>query len=135
MMDIIQNKKIVIKKEEDILNVRHFIRKIATELGFNLLNITRLVTSASELTRNIIDYTKGGSLTVQVINSGQKTGIQLVFQDNGPGIKDIELVLKDGYASGDGLGMGLGGAKRLVDEFEIESDCNKGTRVRIVKWK
>jgi serine/threonine-protein kinase RsbT len=96
---------------------------------------TKLVTAASELARNTLDYGLGGEMAIEVITAGVKAGLRLTFEDHGPGIPDIEQALKDGYTSGSGMGLGLGGSRRLVNEFEIASEVGKGTRVSVVRWK
>jgi len=107
----------------------------AVELGFNLVDQTKIVTAASELARNAIDYGGGGTAHIQALHNGGRVGLQLSFEDKGPGIADIELALKDGYTTGDGLGLGLSGARRLSNEFEIQSRPGEGTRVTITRWK
>jgi len=120
---------------EDIVRVRQAVRRWAVELGFGLVDQTKLVTAASELARNTVDYGGGGTVQLEAINNGVLRGLRLTFEDYGPGIPDVELALQDGYTTGSGLGLGLGGAKRLVNEFEIESRSGEGTRVCITRWK
>lgn len=120
---------------EDIVSVRQAVRRKAIGLGFNLIDQTKIVTATSELARNMLDYGGGGVTTLEIIENGRKKGIRLSFRDEGPGIRDVELALKDGYSSGNGMGLGLGGAKRLSDEFEIDTTPGKGTCVTIVRWK
>ncbi len=115
--------------------MRQTVRMLAAAEGFSLVEQTKLVTAASELARNAITHGGGGAATVEVLNDGSKTGIRLIVEDQGPGIADLALALRDGYTTGSGLGLGLGGAKRLSNEFQIESQCGKGTRVTIVRWK
>src|SRR5262249_36540755 len=105
------------------------------ELGFSLVDQTKLVTAASELARNTVTYGQGGDLQLEAVVDGARTGLRLTFEDAGPGIPDIELAMKDGYSWGTGLGLGLGGAKRLSNEFEIDSKPGHGTRIMIVRWK
>ena len=119
----------------DIVIARQKVRQWATEMRFSLVDQTKLVTAASELARNALDYGKGGHMTIETITAGAKAGLRLIFEDKGPGIKDIELALKDGYTSGSGMGLGLGGSRRLVNEFAIESEAGKGTKVTVVRWK
>ncbi len=114
---------------------RQKVRQWAIELRFSLVDQTKLVTAASELARNTLDYGLGGEMTIEVITAGVKSGLRLTFEDHGPGIPDIEQALKDGYTSGSGMGLGLGGSRRLVNEFWIESEVGKGTRVTVVRWK
>ncbi|MCA1961899.1 MAG: anti-sigma regulatory factor [Desulfomonile sp.] len=121
--------------EEDIVRVRQSTRKLAVECGFSLVDQTKMVTAASELARNTFVFGRGGTATLQVIQDGGRTGLRLTFEDQGPGIADIEQAMSDGYTSGQGLGLGLGGAKRLVNEFEIRSKVGEGTTVVITRWK
>jgi serine/threonine-protein kinase RsbT len=124
-----------IRVSEDIVGVRQAVRRQAVAVGFSLVDQTKVVTASSELARNTLDYGGGGVFTLDVIQNGRRVGLRLTFEDKGPGIADINLALKDGYTSGGGLGFGLGGAKRLSDEFEIVSTPGAGTRVTIVRWK
>jgi len=110
------------------------VRNWAIDLGFGLVDQTKLVTAASELARNTVNYGGGGTVRMGVLNNAAHSGLQLIFEDNGPGIVDVELALQDGYTTGDGLGLGLGGARRLANEFEILSSPGEGTQVRIVRW-
>jgi serine/threonine-protein kinase RsbT len=134
-MATLQTEKLMVRTSDDIVNVRQTVRKIAIDTGFNLVDQTKIITAASELARNTIIHGGGGILNIQIITNGNRSGVKLIFEDEGPGIADIELALKDGYTSGQGLGMGLGGARRLSNEFEIQSELGKGTRVAITKWK
>ena len=124
-----------LKNSNDVVMARQKVRQWAIELRFSLVDQTKLVTAASELARNTLDYGLGGEMTIEVIASGVRSGLRLTFEDRGPGIPDIEQALKDGYTSGSGMGLGLGGSKRLVNEFEIQSEVGKGTRVSVVRWK
>ncbi|WP_277882064.1 anti-sigma regulatory factor [Phormidium tenue] len=124
-----------IQSSADVVLVRQAVRQFAVELGFGLVDQTKIVTAASELARNTLDYGGGGTVTLETLQNGGRRGLKLTFEDRGPGIPDIEMALKDGFTSGGGLGMGLGGAKRLANEFEIESVVGEGTRVIIVRWK
>jgi serine/threonine-protein kinase RsbT len=110
------------------------VRVRAVELGFKLVDQTKIVTAASELARNTLIYGNGGTMEMASLRDGPRKGLRLIFVDQGPGIPDVSLALRDGYTSGTGLGMGLGGAKRLVSEFEIESRVGEGTRVTVTKW-
>jgi serine/threonine-protein kinase RsbT len=105
------------------------------DLGFSLIDQTKMVTAASELARNTVEYGGGGSVRLTALADGARTGLRLVFEDQGPGIPDIELALKDGYSTGEGLGLGLGGSKRLVNEFDVWSVPGQGTRVTIGRWR
>ena len=120
---------------EDIVRMRHVVREQAVSLGFSLVDQTKLVTAASELARNILNYGGGGEMRLERLAEGSRTGLRLVFADQGPGIPDIQLALKDGYTTGGGMGLGLGGAKRLSNEFHIESKVGAGTKVTITRWK
>jgi serine/threonine-protein kinase RsbT len=124
-----------VQSSEDIVWVRQAVRAWAVELGFGLVDQTKLVTAASELARNTVDYGGGGKVQLEALNEGAHRGLRLTFEDHGPGIADVELALQDGYTTGSGLGLGLGGTKRLVNEFEIESRPGEGTRVCITRWK
>jgi serine/threonine-protein kinase RsbT len=119
---------------EDIVRVRQAVRNWAIDLGFGLVDQTKLVTAASELARNTISYGGGGTVRMEALSNAAHRGLQLTFEDHGPGIADVELALRDGYTTGNGLGLGLGGARRLANEFEVESRPGGGTRVRIVRW-
>ena len=124
-----------IQSSADVVLVRQAVRQFAVEIGFGLVDQTKIVTAASELARNTLDYGGGGTVKLETLQNGGRQGLRLTFEDQGPGIPDIELALKDGFTSGGGLGMGLGGAKRLANEFEIESVVGEGTRIIIVRWK
>jgi len=124
-----------IKSSEDVVHVRRMVREWAISSGFGLVDQTKIVTAASELARNALVHGGGGSLSIEALESGRRRGLRLCFSDQGPGIADIELALRDGYSTGSGLGLGLGGTRRLVDEFEIESKPHEGTRVTITRWK
>ena len=124
-----------IQNDNDVVLARQEARKMAVQLGFNLLDQTKIATATSELARNTLLWGGGGTVSFENINTVNKKGLKITFEDNGPGIEDIELAMKDGYTTGNGLGLGLGGAKRLVDEFHIESTLGKGTKVTIIKFK
>ena len=121
--------------EVHIVQARHLVRAAAAELSFSLVDQTKIVTAASELARNTIVYGKGGDMQVNVLENGGKRGLELIFSDKGPGIADMKLALQDGYTTGSGLGLGLSGAKRLSNEFEIVSKPGEGTKVTIRRWK
>lgn len=123
-----------IRSSADVVVVRQRVRAWAAELRFTLVEQTKLVTAASELARNTLEHGKGGEVLLEMVERPPRKGLRLVFEDQGPGIPDIELALKEGYTTGGGLGLGLGGAKRLVNEFEIESAPGRGTRVTVVRW-
>ena len=124
-----------INASTDIVLVRQAVRKWAVELGFSLVDQTKIVTAASELARNTLDYGGGGTVTLEALYEDNRRGLRLIFEDQGPGIPDIELALKDGFTTGNGLGMGLSGTKRLVNEFQIVSRVGEGTCITITKWK
>jgi len=133
-MAIVSSETIRVETEPDVVQVRRRVREACTSLGFNLVDQTKLVTAASELARNTITYGGGGVLSLQSLN-GPRVGLRLVFEDKGPGIADIDLAIRDGFTTGAGLGLGLGGAKRLVSEFDIVSKPGEGTTVSITRWK
>ncbi|MEA5601322.1 anti-sigma regulatory factor [Nostoc sp. UHCC 0252] len=124
-----------IQSSGDVVLVRQAVRQVAVEIGFGLVDQTKIVTAASELARNTLDYGGGGTVKLETLQDGRRRGLRLTFEDCGPGIPDIDLALKDGFTTGSGLGMGLSGAKRLANEFEIQSVVGEGTRVIIVRWK
>jgi serine/threonine-protein kinase RsbT len=134
-MEILKEQILPVRNEPDIVMVRQAVRKWSEELRFSLVDQTKIVTAASELARNTLIYGGGGGVTLRAVRNHPRQGLQLVFEDQGPGIPNIELALQDGYTTGEGLGLGLGGAKRLVNEFHIESKPDAGTRVTIVRWK
>lgn len=125
----------VIRTSSDVVMARQKVRQWATELRFSLVDQTKLVTAASELARNTLDHGKGGAMTMEVLVNGAKQGLRLTFEDQGPGIPDIDQALKDGFTSGGGMGLGLGGSKRLVNEFSIQSEVGKGTKIAVIRWK
>ena len=124
-----------VTSSEDVVRVRQKVREWAISLSFSLVDQTKLVTAASELARNTLNYGGGGLVYMESVTNSSRSGLRLTFEDKGPGIPDIELALKDGYTTGGGLGLGLGGAKRLSNEFEIISQPGEGTRICITKWK
>jgi serine/threonine-protein kinase RsbT len=124
-----------IRSSADMVAVRQATRTLAERVGFSLVDQTKLVTAASELARNTIIYGGGGSVRLDLVENGVRRGVRLTFEDQGPGIPDIQQALKDGFTSGQGLGLGLGGARRLVNDFTIDSAPGTGTRVMIARWK
>lgn len=118
----------------DVSAARQKVRSWATELRFSIVDQTKIVTAASELARNTLIYGKGGTMRLEALESNAKRGLRLIFEDQGPGIPDISQALQDGFTTGGGLGMGLGGSKRLVSEFEIDSKPGEGTRIAVTKW-
>jgi serine/threonine-protein kinase RsbT len=119
----------------DIVKVRQLVRGCATDLGFGLVDQTKLVTGASELARNTLDHGGGGKVRIEVVEDGTRKGIRMTFEDRGPGIPDTTLALTDGFSTGSGLGLGLSGTRRLMSEFRIESAIGKGTRVQVARWR
>lgn len=134
-MTMQKTETIDIQSSTDVVLVRQSVRHLAVEIGFGLVDQTKIVTAASELARNTLDYGGGGTVKLETLQEGRRRGLRLTFEDRGPGIPDIDLALKDGFTTGNGLGMGLGGAKRLANEFEIQSAVGEGTRIIIVRWK
>ncbi len=130
-----QSDRVSIQAEQDVVLARKKVKDWATNMGFSLVEQTKLVTAASELARNMLVHAGGGEMTVEILEKGIRRGLRLTFEDQGPGIADITLAMTDGYTSGSGMGLGLGGAKRLVDEFEIQSELGQGTRVIVTRWK
>jgi len=124
-----------VRTEQDIVAVRQTVRKLAQEVSFSLVDQTKIVTAASELARNTVIYGGGGDVRWEIMVDGTRTGLRLAFVDQGPGIPNLELAMMDGWTSGSGLGMGLSGSKRLVNEFDIQSEPGKGTCVTIARWK
>jgi serine/threonine-protein kinase RsbT len=133
-MPMPRDETLSIRSSEDVVLVRQAVRAAAVDLRFSLVDQTKIVTAASELGRNTLDYGGGGAVRLQVLQDGGRRGIRLTFEDKGPGITDIERALKDGYTTGGGLGLGLGGARRLSNEFSIDSRPGEGTRVTIARW-
>ena len=127
--------KLEIRSSEDVVRVRQAVRALAMRAGMTLVDQTKIVTAASELARNTLDYGGGGTVTMESVTNGSRSGLRLTFEDSGPGIPDIDLALKDGWTTGGGLGLGLSGAKRLSNEFNIHSQVGEGTRVVITRWK
>ena len=123
-----------LRAQEDVVSVRQAVRSQAVAIGLSLVEQTKLVTAASELARNTVIHGGGGAATLEVIQNATKRGIRLTFADKGPGIRDINQALKDGYTTGNGLGLGLGGARRLTNEFSIESTPGVGTKIVITQW-
>src|ERR1700748_3883077 len=134
-MNILRRELLPFKTSNDVVLARQKVRQWAIELRFSLVDQTKMVTAASELARNTLDHGKGGECTIEVLQNGIKSGLRLEFFDRGPGISDIEQALKDGYTTGGGMGLGLGGAKRLVNDFEISSRLGEGTRISVGRWK
>jgi len=133
-MSVVHSEIIPVASEPDMVTVRRRVREVAGKVGLSLVDQTKLVTAASELARNTLIYGGGGTMQLESLN-GPRLGVRLTFVDNGPGIPNIELALQDGFTTGTGLGLGLGGSKRLVHEFEVDSKVGQGTRVAVTRWK
>ncbi len=133
-MAVVSTETVPVMSEADVVTVRRRVRETASHLGFGLVDQTKVVTAASELARNTLIHGKGGEMVMSQLN-GPRVGLQLVFQDKGPGIGDIDLAFRDGFTTGSGLGLGLGGAKRLVNEFEVISRVGEGTKITAIRWK
>jgi serine/threonine-protein kinase RsbT len=127
--------RVPVRGAHDIVNVRQVVRGWCLAVGMGLVDLTKMVTAASEIARNTLEYGGGGTLTIEELRDGIRQGVRLIFEDQGQGIVDIDRAMTDGYTSGTGMGLGLGGTKRLVDQFEIASTPGEGTRVAITKWK
>lgn len=132
---MLKTEVVPVKASGDIVSVRHAVRRQAVKINLSLVDQTKIVTAASELARNMLIYGGGGEVTLEVLQNGVRQGLRICFVDAGPGIPDIDLALRDGFTTGNGMGLGLGGAKRLVNEFSIESAPGKGTCVTITRWK
>src|SRR5689334_7227390 len=124
-----------VRTPDDVVRVRQAVRARAVEAGFSLVDQTKIVTAASEIARNTVDYGGGGTLLLESVREGVRRGLRLVFEDRGPGIEDLTLAMTDGYTSGSGLGLGLSGAKRLCNEFKVESTVGQGTKVMLARWR
>jgi serine/threonine-protein kinase RsbT len=134
-MAVTRTEKLPAQASEDVVRVRQAVRAWAVELGFSLVDQTKIVTAASELARNTVIYGGGGTVELESLTDGARRGLRLTFSDQGPGIPDIDAALRDGFTTGTGLGLGLGGARRLSNEFELRSQPGAGTVVRITRWK
>jgi serine/threonine-protein kinase RsbT len=134
-MPIERDEALPLLSSEDIVRVRQKVRATAVEIGFGLVDQTKIVTAASELARNTVQHGGGGGMQLQILRESTRRGLRVVFEDRGPGIPDVEQAMKDGYTTADGLGLGLGGAKRLSHEFQISSKLGEGTRVTITCWR
>ncbi len=134
-MAIVKTETMPIRTSQDLVHVRQAVRAWSQTLGFGLVDQTKVVTAASELARNTLDYGGGGHVRLEQLEEGVRRGLRLVFEDRGPGIPDIEQAMRDGFSTGRGMGLGLGGAKRLSHEFELQSKVGEGTRVMLTRWK
>jgi len=134
-MVVLNKETMAIIREVDVIPFRNRLREYAIKVGMSLVNQTKIITAASELARNMLKYANGGQATIEVLSKGRENGIRLVFKDEGPGIADVNLAMKDGFSTGKSMGLGLPGTKRLVSEFFIASEVGKGTTVTVIKWK
>ncbi|HEX5407225.1 MAG TPA: anti-sigma regulatory factor [Pseudonocardiaceae bacterium] len=123
-----------IGSDDDVVRVRQLVRTFAQQVKLSLVDQTKLVTATSELARNTLTYGGGGTAVVEIVNDGRRSGVRAAFRDEGPGIPDVAMALTDGWTTGKGLGLGLSGARRLVDQFELDSEVGRGTSVTVVKW-
>ena len=134
MMRLLRSETIFVHTESDIVLARQMVKERATELGFGLLDLTKIVTAASELGRNTLIHGGGGTMRLEALADDERRGVRLTFEDQGPGIADIDQAMTNGFTTKRGLGLGLGGSKRLVSEFEIESRVGEGTRITVTRW-
>lgn len=134
-MSVTKSEVLRLQASEDIVRVRQAVRAWMVERGFSLVDQTKMVTAASELARNAMDHGGGGTMRMEALVDGGRRGIRLVFEDHGPGIPDMALAMQDGFSTAGGLGLGLGGAKRLVNEFAIHSQPGEGTRIAVTRWR
>ena len=134
-MPVLKADILPVRTDQDVVMARQAVRRLTKELGFSLVDQTKMVTAASELARNTVTHGHGGDMRCELLQDGDRRGLRLTFVDEGPGIPSIALALTDGWTTGTGLGMGLSGSKRLVNEFEIESQPGQGTRVTIARWR
>jgi len=134
-MPLIRSDKLPVASDGDVVAVRQRVRALAVELGFSLVDQTKIVTAASELARNTVVHGGGGTVEIDMLAEGVRRGVRLTFRDHGPGIPDVQAAMRDGFTTGSGLGLGLGGARRLSNEFEIQSTPGDGTVVRITRWR
>lgn len=133
-MSVIGDETLPVRSDSEVVMVRQRVRAWAIQQGFSLVDQTKMVTAASELARNVLVHGGGGTARIEALNDGARKGLKLTFEDNGPGIPDVSLAMRDGYSTGRGLGLGLSGAKRLSNDFEIVSKTGEGTRVTIARW-
>lgn len=134
-MATLRDDTLEVRSSGDVVRVRQVVRSWSSELGFSLVDQTKLVTGASELARNTLLHGGGGRVRLEMLNDEVRTGLRMTFEDQGPGIPDLNLALTDGYTTGSGLGLGLSGTRRLMSEFRIESEPGKGTRVQVARWR
>jgi serine/threonine-protein kinase RsbT len=134
-MSVLTNDLLPVRTANDIVVVRQHVRALAIELGFSLVDQTKMVTAASELARNTLAHGGGGTARIEVVAANARRGLKMTFEDRGKGIADLELALRDGYSTGGGLGLGLSGTRRLMNEFELQSKPGEGTRVSAIRWR
>jgi serine/threonine-protein kinase RsbT len=134
-MVVARRDELQLRGEDDVVRTRQTVRRWTAELGFSLVDQTKIVTAASEIARNTVVYGGGGLVEIEAVSEASRLGVKLTFVDHGPGIPDVDLALRDGYTTGSGLGLGLGGAKRLMSDLRIESRPGEGTRVVMVRWR
>lgn len=134
-MTVRRREVLQLRSDSDVVRSRQAVRAMCAEAGFTLVDQTKMVTAASELARNTVLYGGGGAAILEALEDGSRKGVRMTFEDDGPGIADIALAMKDGYTSGNGMGLGLGGSRRLVNDFEITSTLGTGTRVVAVRWR
>ena len=135
MMTTLKSESVPLRNSADVVTLRQKVRAWTADLKFSLVDQTKMITASSELARNTVTHGGGGICRVEIISNDIRSGLKLTFEDQGPGIPDIDLALKDGYSTGSGMGLGLSGSKRLVNEFEIASNVGEGTRVTVTRWK
>lgn len=135
MIVVLNKDSMNIVREQDVVPLRSRVKEHAVRIGMGLVNQTKLITAASELVRNLLKYGGGGKVDIEIVSQGRENGIRLVFIDKGPGIKNIDLAMQDGFTTGKSLGLGLPGARRLVSFFDIQSELGKGTTITVIKWK
>lgn len=135
MAETTSSERLPLRKDGDILYMRQMVRERIVAIGFRMLDTTKLLTAASELGRNVLVHGGGGAVVLETVTFAGRVGLRMTFEDEGPGIPDMALAMTDGYTSGGGMGLGLSGSKRLVDDFDITSEVGKGTRVCVTKWK
>ncbi|HEX2254551.1 MAG TPA: ATP-binding protein [Thermoanaerobaculia bacterium] len=133
-MSVLRSETLPVQTKHDIVRARQAVRTWSRELGLGLVDQTKMITAASELARNTVDHGGGGSMRMEVVEGDRRRGLRLVFEDDGPGIPDLERAMRDGYSTGSGLGLGLSGARRLVNELDVEARPEGGTRVSILRW-
>jgi serine/threonine-protein kinase RsbT len=134
-MDVGRGEELAVRTPDEVVLIRQAARKWAVEVGFSIVDQTKIVTAASELARNAVIYGGGGTVSIHTVTNGARKGLRMIFTDKGPGIPDVAMALKDGYTTGSGLGLGLGGSKRLMNELEVDSRPGEGTTITTFKWK